>query len=93
MSYFAYPDLENIVIQDPGFTDGIRNSMYHEGELFLQNVLWSGGKLSELLLSRKAYVNASLASIYGVLVPGAGRDAGRGHVRFRWTCRQIALVA
>jgi hypothetical protein len=72
MSYFAYPDLENIVIQDPGFTDGIRNSMYHEGELFLQNVLWSGGKLSELLLSRKAYVNASLASIYGVPFPAPG---------------------
>lgn len=72
MSYFAYPDLENIVIQDPGFTNGIRNSMYHEGELFLQNVLWSGGKLSELLLSRKAYVNASLASLYGVPFPAAG---------------------
>ncbi len=72
MSYFAYPDLENIVIQDPEFTDGIRNSMYHEGELFLQNVLWGGGKLSELLLSRKAYVNASLASLYGVPFPAPG---------------------
>jgi hypothetical protein len=72
MSYFAYPDLEGIVIQDPAFTNGVRNSMYHEGELFLQNVLWGGGKLSELLLSRKAYVNASLAALYGVPFPAPG---------------------
>jgi hypothetical protein len=47
--------------------------MYHEGELFLQHALWGGGKLSELLLSRKAFVNAGLAQLYGISpFPAAG---------------------
>lgn len=73
MSYFSYQDLEPLVIDDPIFTNGLRNSMYREGDLFLQNVLWGGGKLSELLLARKTMVNASLASIYGISpFPAAG---------------------
>ncbi|HLV66098.1 MAG TPA: DUF1592 domain-containing protein [Polyangiaceae bacterium] len=77
MSYFAYQDLEPLVIDDAAFTDGVRNSMYHEGELFLDKVLWSG-TLSDLLLSRQTFVNASLASIYGVPsfpAPGTQLDA------------------
>ncbi|MFO7180454.1 MAG: DUF1592 domain-containing protein [Pseudomonadota bacterium] len=72
MSYFSYQDLEPLVIDDPAFTAGLRNSMYHEGELFLQKVLWSG-TVSDLLLSRQTYVNASLASVYGITgFPGPG---------------------
>ena len=65
ISYFNYQALEGLVIQDPLFTDGVAASMYHEGELFLQNALWTGS-LNELLLGRKSVVNASLAEIYGI---------------------------
>lgn len=78
MSYFSYQDLEPLVIDDDAFTNGVRNSMYREGDLFLQNVLWGEGKLSELLLARKTIVNASLASIYGISpfpAPGVTLDA------------------
>lgn len=77
VSYFAYPNLDTQVIQDSAFTGDMRHSMYHEAELFLQNSLW-GGPLSELLVSRKGYVNATLAPIYGIAPfppPGATLDA------------------
>jgi hypothetical protein len=65
ISYFSYPNLENQIIQDDAFTGDMRKSMFHEAELFLQNALWSG-KLSELLVSRKGYINATLAPLYGI---------------------------
>jgi hypothetical protein len=71
MSYFAYPQLESVKIDDPAFTDGVRNSMYHEAELFLRSVLW-GGVVNDLLLSKQTTVNASLARIYGVAFPAKG---------------------
>jgi len=72
MSYFAYPQLESVKIDDTAFTDGVRRSMYHEAEFFLQNTLWTG-KLTDILLSKKATVNASLAKIYGITqFPPAG---------------------
>jgi hypothetical protein len=64
-SYFNYQGLENVVIQDMDFNSAVANSMYHEGELFLQNTLW-GGTLSDLLLSRQSVINELLAGIYGI---------------------------
>jgi hypothetical protein len=77
MSYFAYPNLESQIIQDDAFTGMMRQSMYREAELFLTNTLWSGSLLNDLLVSRKGYVNATLAPIYGVTFPppGATLDA------------------
>jgi hypothetical protein len=77
MSYFAFPQLETVKIDDTAFTDGVRNSMYHEAELFLQSTLWNG-KLTDILLSKKTTLNASLAKIYGVTQfppPGVTPDA------------------
>lgn len=71
MSYFAYPQLESVKIDDATFTDGLRNSMYHEAELFLQNTLWTG-RVTDILLSRKTTINASLAKIYGITQFPAG---------------------
>jgi hypothetical protein len=65
MSYFAYPQLESVKIDDAVFTEGLRNSMYHEAELFLQRTLWSG-KLTDILLAKESVMNASLAQIYGI---------------------------
>jgi hypothetical protein len=65
MSYFSYPNLESQVIQDAAFTGDMRRSMYHEASLFLRGALWDG-KLDQLLVSRKGYVNATLAPLYGL---------------------------
>jgi hypothetical protein len=61
ISYFSYPNLETQVIQDAAFTGEMRQSMFHEAGLFLDHALWGGGKLSELLVSRKGFINATLA--------------------------------
>ncbi len=77
MSYLAYPNLETQIIQDDAFTGDMRRSMYREAELFLTSTLWSG-TLNDMLTSRKGYVNALLAPIYGIAQfppPGATLDA------------------
>lgn len=77
-SYFALPGVSGVVIDAatiPGFTltDGARSSIYHESELFLQNVLWNG-PMSALLTSRQAYVNSVNAPIYGLDTAGRTTD-------------------
>lgn len=65
ISYFAYPNLETQIIQDDAFTGQMRQSMFREAELFLQRALW-GQPLSEMLISRKGYVDSTLAPLYGI---------------------------
>lgn len=77
-SYFALPGVNGVIIDAatiPGFTltDGARGSIYHEAELFLQDVLWNG-PLSGLLTSRQAYVNSVNAPIYGLSAAGRTSD-------------------
>lgn len=76
ISYFSYPNLETQVIQDNAFTGEMRQSMFHEAELFLDHALWGSGKLSELLVSRKGFINATLAPLYGVQFPPPGVTLG-----------------
>lgn len=72
LSYFSYPNLETQIIQDDAFTGAMRESMYREANLFLERVLWSE-PLDAMLISRKSYVDANLAPIYGLSVfPPAG---------------------
>jgi len=79
-SYFQVDNLATVKIDDPMFTSGtqakpytgVRESSYHEVELFLANTLWSG-PLTALLTSRKSWVNTTLASLYGITLP-AQRD-------------------
>jgi hypothetical protein len=72
ISYLSYPNLESQIIQDDAFTGDMRRSMFREAELFLNAALW-GGKLNDLLISRKGYVNATLAPVYGLQAfPPAG---------------------
>lgn len=74
IAYFQLPGVPNVVIDPrsvPGLevTDGLKLSMYHEGELFMRNTLWSG-TVEDLVTSRRTWVNASIAtSIYGVAPP------------------------
>jgi hypothetical protein len=53
----------------PEFNGGVAASMFHETELFVKEVLWNGGKVPELVTSRKSFVNAQLAALYGVPTP------------------------
>jgi hypothetical protein len=73
-AYFEIPALYTVVI-DPGvapdFTEGMRNSMYRESELFINNVLWNG-VVTDLITSRNTFVNEPLAGLYGVAYPPAG---------------------
>jgi len=72
-SYFQIDNLATVKIDDPMFTSGtqakpysgVRESAYHEVELFLSNTLWSG-PLSGLLTAKKTWVNATLANVYGI---------------------------
>jgi hypothetical protein len=71
-SYFGLYGLESVVVDSTDFTTGVRNSMYHEAELFLANNLWAG-PLSGLITSRRTMINAALAPIYGITTfPPAG---------------------
>ena len=73
VAYYGLKGLDG-TIKDPGlfpdYTVGVRNSMYNETQLFLQDTLWKG-KLDDLMTSRKTYVNDTLAKFYGVTYPAA----------------------
>ncbi len=50
-------------------TRGLQASIFHEGELFMKNVLWSG-PLDALLTARTTWTSAEIATgIYGVAPP------------------------
>jgi hypothetical protein len=57
------------------FNAGVAASMYRETELFIQDVLWNGGKVSDLVTSRKSFIDKNLANIYGIPAPTTGLDA------------------
>jgi hypothetical protein len=72
------------IVIDPGkvpeFNAGIGASMFRETELFIKDVLWNGGKVPELVTSRKGFVNDKLAPLYGVPLPSALDADGFGQV-------------
>jgi len=66
--YFAIPNIEAVVIDTNVFktwNEGLRNSLEHESDLFLQDVLWNG-KVADLLTSKTSIINATLAPYYGI---------------------------
>jgi Protein of unknown function (DUF1592)/Protein of unknown function (DUF1588)/Protein of unknown function (DUF1595)/Protein of unknown function (DUF1585) len=70
-SYFGISNLDSVVIDQqkvPEFTVGLKNAMYHETQEFLRSTLW-GGRVNDLLTSRKTLVNPDLAKLYGVAFP------------------------
>jgi uncharacterized protein DUF1592/uncharacterized protein DUF1588/uncharacterized protein DUF1595 len=75
-SYFQVDNLATVKIDDPAFTSGtqakpytgVRESAYHEVELFLTNTLWSS-PLTGLLTAKKSWLNTTLANLYGVTLP------------------------
>jgi hypothetical protein len=56
----------------PEFTPQLQGSMYRETELLVSDVLWTRkAPVRELLTTRSSFVNASLATLYGLALPGA----------------------
>ncbi len=64
----------------PEFNGGVAASMFHDTELFVRDVLWNGGKVSDLVTSRKSFINAQLAPLYGVAAPTTLDADGFGQV-------------
>jgi hypothetical protein len=54
---------------DPTWTTATQNAAYEETELFVENVLTQGGTLTDLLTSRRAWVDAEMARLYGLPRP------------------------
>lgn len=54
---------------DPGWTAATPLAAAIESQLFVENVLFANGSLRDLLTSRRAWVNAEMARIYGVAAP------------------------
>jgi hypothetical protein len=69
LSLFRFWNVPTMIIDPaitPGFADSVRPAMVHEGELFMDHVLFGDGPLSELLLSRVSFANDELATFYGI---------------------------
>jgi hypothetical protein len=64
----------------PDYNAGVAASMFHETELFVKDILWNGGKVPELVTSRKAFISAKLAPFYGVTAPTTVDADGFGQV-------------
>ena len=61
-----YADLDKSTTVFPEWRREIAGMMQEETLRFVESVVTDGGGVADLLLSRKAYVNADLAKIYGL---------------------------
>lgn len=77
LALFNLPRVLGIVV-DAGvgdLTTAHKASMLTESELFLQNQLWNGQHVNDMLLTRSTMVNTTLAELYGIAPPaGATLD-------------------
>jgi hypothetical protein len=64
--YDHYDDLYKDPAYFPSFPVDVGDDLKREAELFIEDVMLSGGGLRELLTSPVTYVNADLAAVYGV---------------------------
>jgi hypothetical protein len=94
-AYFAIPALDSVIIDParaPDFDDGIRNSMYRESELFINDTLWNG-KLADLLTSRRSFINDRLAALYGVSdFPGAAVPDAQGFAPVTFAANRAGIM-
>ncbi len=85
IQYFSSSNAPTVVLNPeatPGLTvtAGLQASVFHEGELFLRNRLWSGA-LDQLLTSPETWTNAAIATqIYGIAAPETVDADGFGRV-------------
>jgi hypothetical protein len=68
--------------EDDAFTPELRQAMYEQAEIFVDQVLFDeDGGLAELLTSDTTYVNAELARLYGLEPPAEGWEQVAGPQR------------
>jgi hypothetical protein len=85
VKYFSFTKAPAVILNPevtPGLTvtGGLQSSIFHEGELFMKNLLWSG-PLDDLLTSRRTWTSAPIATqVYGVAAPGDVDGDGFGLV-------------
>jgi len=85
VKYFALTRAPTVILNPeatPGLTatGGLQASIFHEGELFMKNLLWSG-PLDALLTSRRTWTSGAIATqIYGVAAPADVDADGFGPV-------------
>ena len=58
----------------PDYTPALQSSMVEESRRFVDDILWQGGSVDQLLASKKTFVDPALARLYGVPYPGKGTD-------------------
>jgi hypothetical protein len=83
LSAFGIARVKSVVIDglpQEAFNNGVANSMFRETQLFINNVLWNGGVVSDLATSRKSFINKQLAPLYGVAEPTVVDADGFGAV-------------
>lgn len=91
VAYYGLKDLDGTTKDAqvyPDFSVGVRNSMYTETQMFIEDTLWHG-KISDLLTSRKTFINDTLAKFYGVTYPAA---TGTAFVPFEFPAGQRSGV-
>ncbi len=71
-------DLTKDPVLYPTYTPSVRSAMGAESDTFIDSVLWDGdAKLSTLFTAPFSFVNAELASLYGMPDPGSGAALSR----------------
>lgn len=78
LAYFGFPNMFSVIIDPavaPDFNSGLASAMFHEGELFLNNTLWTG-VVDDLLLSKTTWVNQELGTLYGATITSAADADG-----------------
>ena len=85
IKYFSLTKAPTVVLNadaTPGLTvtAGLESSIFHEGELFMRNLLWSG-PLDDILTSRRTWTSGAIATqVYGVAAPTEVDEDGFGPV-------------
>jgi hypothetical protein len=85
IKYFRLTNAPTVILNPeatPGITvtGGMQASIYHEGELFMKNLLWSG-PMGNLLTSRQTWTSSQIATqVYGVTAPAQTDADGFGLV-------------
>lgn len=81
LASFGIPNVYTVVLTDPAATQVAKNSMVLGARLFINDVLWSGAPVNDLLTSQTAYVNEVIAPFYGVDLPATLDADGFGPVQ------------
>lgn len=81
LASFGIPNVYSVVLTDPAATQAAKNSMVLGARLFINDILWSGAPVNDLLTSQTGYVNETIAPFYGVSPPAMVDADGFGPVQ------------